>query len=73
MMFCKSDFRLNSQYFIFFVTSEWAQKARVLHYTRPESLASGKQSSILGQIICLKEHEEYDEYDFRCNHNTFSL
>jgi hypothetical protein len=31
-----------SQYFIFFITYEWAQQARALHYTRLKRLPSDK-------------------------------
>jgi hypothetical protein len=40
-----------SHHFIFFVTYEWAQKARVFHYTRLETFVIDKQSSLLGLFI----------------------
>ncbi len=36
---------LYSQHFIFFVTYEFAQEARALHYTRLERIARDKHSS----------------------------
>jgi hypothetical protein len=35
-------------HFIFFISSTWAIKARVLHYTMLEKLAWEKHSSLLG-------------------------
>ncbi len=46
-----------SQHFIFFVTYHWAQKARVLHYTRLERLARGKHSSLLDPFVSYEENE----------------
>jgi hypothetical protein len=40
-----------SQHFIFPAIFEWAQYARVLHYTSPESLAKDKHYSLLGQFV----------------------
>ncbi len=39
---------LYSQKNIFFITYEWAQKAKVLHYTRLGRLNGDKYSSLLG-------------------------
>jgi hypothetical protein len=46
-----------SPHFIFFVTHEWACKARVLHDNRVESLAEDKQSNLLVQLINYEEKE----------------
>ncbi len=40
-----------SQNLIVFITYEWAQKARVFHYTRLETFVFDKQSSLLGLFI----------------------
>jgi hypothetical protein len=39
---------LYSQRFIFFITYEFAQKTTMLHYTKVERLARGKNFSLLG-------------------------
>jgi hypothetical protein len=46
-----------SQHFIFFLTYEHFEEARLLYYTRPEKLAIDKQSSLLGPFISYKENE----------------
>jgi hypothetical protein len=46
-------------HFTFFLTYEWTQKARVLHNTRLERLASNKHSSILGQHVSCEENEVF--------------
>ncbi len=48
---------LYPQYFIFFVAYEWAQFARVLHYTKLKRLAWDQQSSLFGSLACLEETE----------------
>jgi hypothetical protein len=48
---------LYSQHFIFFVTYEWAQNARVLHLTRLETLIRDKHSSLLGSFLNILENE----------------
>ncbi len=45
-----------SQHFIFFVTCEWVQQARVLQYTRLERLARDKHSSLLGPFVSYEEN-----------------
>jgi hypothetical protein len=40
-----------SQHFIFFVTYEWAEQARVLYCTKLEGLARDKHSSKLGPFV----------------------
>ncbi len=42
---------------IFYVTYEWAQRARVLHYTRLKILAKDKNSSLFGPFISYIENE----------------
>ncbi len=44
-------------YNIFFVTSECAQKARVLHYTGLERLSSDKNSSLSGPFVSYDDIE----------------
>ncbi len=46
-----------SQHFMLFVTYEWAQKARELHYTRLEELAKVKHSSFMGPFLRNEENE----------------
>ncbi len=46
-----------SQNFIFFIIYKCAQQARVLHYTRLESLARDKSSSPLGPFVSYEENE----------------
>ncbi len=46
-----------SQHFFFFVNDEWAQKARVLHYSEVEKACQGKYFSLLGPLISYKENE----------------
>jgi hypothetical protein len=41
----------------FFVTSEWAQKARVLHFTWLERLTKDKNPRLLGPFIHYEENE----------------
>jgi len=48
---------LYSQHFIFFVTFYWAQKARVVYYTRLERLVRDKHSSLVGPLISFKRNE----------------
>jgi len=48
---------LYSQQFIFFTTYECAKNGRVLHYTRLESFATKKQSSLLDPFVRCKENE----------------
>jgi hypothetical protein len=43
------------KHFILFVTYEWTQLARVLHYTRLERLARGKHFSLLGLLVIYEE------------------
>ncbi len=43
-----------SQHFTFFVSYKWALKARVLHYTRLERIASNKHPGLIGTIRKLK-------------------
>ncbi len=38
-----------------FVTYQWAQKARVLDYTSPESIVKAKHSSLLGPFTSYEE------------------
>jgi len=40
-----------SRHLILFLTYEWAQYARVLHYTRLEKLAEDKHYSLLGPFM----------------------
>ncbi len=47
----------DSQHFIFFLTYEYFQKARVLYYNRPEKLASGKHTNLLGPFVTYKENK----------------
>jgi hypothetical protein len=42
---------LYTQHFILVVAYEWAQYARVLHYTRRAGLAKDKHSSLLGPFV----------------------
>jgi hypothetical protein len=51
------NLELYSQQFIFFVTSEETQLARVLHNSCLERLAKGKQSSLLGPLLGYEENE----------------
>jgi hypothetical protein len=44
-----------SQHFIFFLTYEYFQQARVLDYTRPEKLTSDKHSNLLRPFVSNKE------------------
>ncbi len=53
MKFC--DY--NTCSFIFFVTNKWAQKARMLQYTRLERLPVDKHSSLLGSLVSYEENE----------------
>jgi hypothetical protein len=46
-----------SQHFIFFVSFESAQQARLLYNINLERLASDKQSNLLGQSVSYKENE----------------
>ncbi len=46
--------------FIFFRNYEWAQKARVLHFTRPKMLARGKLFSLLGLFESYEENNCYE-------------
>jgi hypothetical protein len=48
---------LYSQYFISCITNEWAQRARVLHYTRLEMLARTKKLKLIWPIH--KLHRKY--------------
>jgi hypothetical protein len=50
---------LYSQHFILFVFYEWAQSARVLHYTKMQSTANDKHSSLSGLFISYKENEVF--------------
>ncbi len=49
--------RLYSKHFTFFVTHKWAQKARLLHYTRPERLAMDKHSSLFSPFVRYDKNE----------------
>ncbi len=52
------DMVLYSELFIFFMTYEWSQKARVLLFnTRLERLGKDKDYSLLGTFVCYKENE----------------
>ncbi len=44
-------------YLHFFVTYEWAQWARILHYATLERLARNKQSSLLSPFVSYEENE----------------
>jgi hypothetical protein len=46
-----------SQHFIFFVTYEWAQQARVFHYIKLERLAKDEHSSLLCPFVSYKENK----------------
>jgi hypothetical protein len=46
-----------SQHFIVFVTYEWSQYARVLHYTKMEMLLRDKYSNLLGPFIRYAENK----------------
>ncbi len=46
-----------SQHFILHVTNEWAQQARVLHYTSLEKPARDKCSSLLAHSYVKRENE----------------
>ncbi len=46
-----------SQHFIFFVTYELAQQARMLHNIRLQKLSNDKQSNLLVLFISCKEYE----------------
>ncbi len=49
---------LYSQYFIFFIAWEWAQQAKVLHFTSLlERSASHKRSNFLDPFISYEENE----------------
>ncbi len=48
---------LYSQPFILFLTYEWDQKARVLHYIKVERLATDKYTTLLDPFISYKENE----------------
>ncbi len=48
---------LYSQNFTIYITYKWVQQDKVLHYTRLESLASNKQSSLLGPSFNHEENE----------------
>jgi len=47
---------LYTQRVTFFVTYEWAQYARVLHYTRLEELVRNKHSSLWVPFISYEEN-----------------
>ncbi len=65
--------RLYSQCFIFYVTYELSQKARVLHYAKLKRPASTKQSTLLGLLLSYEEIKVlYDPWD--CIHSaSFSV
>jgi len=46
-----------SQRLIFFLTDEWAQKARVLHYTKLERVSRDKDSCLLSPFARYEENE----------------
>ncbi len=46
-----------SNNFIFFVTQEYFQQARVLDYTRTEKLAGDKHSNLLGTFLSYRENK----------------
>jgi hypothetical protein len=46
-----------SQRIILFVTNKWAQIAKVLHYTRLERLARGKQFNLLDSFVSYEKNE----------------
>jgi hypothetical protein len=52
---CIWDLGTYSQHFIFFVTYDWAQQARMLDYTWLEKLARDEHSSFLGPFISFEE------------------
>ncbi len=58
------------QHTIFFITSERAQWANLLHYTRFERLAMDKYSCLLGPFICLEKIECYEYCPWDHIHNT---
>jgi hypothetical protein len=45
------------QHFIFSVTCKWAQKARVLHYSRLEILVRDKHPSLLDPFVGYAKNE----------------
>jgi hypothetical protein len=49
--------RLFLWHFIYVITSEWAQKASVLHNTRLKRLTSDKQPSLLGPYVSYIENK----------------
>ncbi len=46
-----------SQHFIFFVTYESDQSAKLFHSTKLERLTSAKHSNLLGQFLSYEEDE----------------
>ncbi len=46
----------HSQHFIFFLTYEWAQYARVSYYSRLERLVWDKQSCLLDPFVSYEEN-----------------
>ncbi len=42
----------------FFVSYEWAQEARVFHFTKLERLTSDKYSSLVGLLVSYDEIED---------------
>jgi hypothetical protein len=52
-----NDLVLYSQHLIFFVTYECAKKARVLHYTRLQRLATDKHSNLSVPFVSYDENK----------------
>jgi hypothetical protein len=61
---------LYSEQFIFFLTYEWAQSARVLHYIRLERLARGKHCILLGPFMSYKKLKCCENSLWGLFHNT---
>jgi hypothetical protein len=57
MKWCKMALVPYSQHSNFFITHKWAQKARVLHYTRLIRLGREKYYSLLGPFVSYKGDE----------------
>ncbi len=48
---------LNSQHFILYVTYEWAQETRMLHYIWLGGVAKDKHVSLLGPLVICEENK----------------
>ncbi len=57
MNWCEYDTLDYSQHFILFVAHKWAQKARVLHYTKAERLSRDKHFILFSPIVSYDENE----------------